>query len=74
MTLINIKFLNAKKIEMGSAAILISAFQKINIAVILWAKDDEFSPGCNMVFNPEIKEIFPTEDVVVLGSIAASLL
>ena len=64
----------AEKIDTGSAAISISVFPKIKIAVILWAKDDEFSAECNMLFNPEIKYIFPTEDVAVLGGITASLL
>ena len=68
------KLFNAEKIGTGSAGISITTFPKIKIAVILWAKDDEFSAECNMLFNPEIKEIFPTEDVAVLGGITASLL
>jgi len=64
----------AKKIDTGTAGISINAFPKIKIAVILWAKDDEFSADCNMLFNPEIKDIFPTEDVAVLGGITAFLL
>ena len=65
---------DAKKIDTGTAGISINAFPKIKIAVILWAKDDEFSADCNMLFNAEIKDIFPTEDVAVLGGITASLL
>ena len=65
---------SAEKLDAGSAAISINAFPKIKVAVILWAKDDEFSSECNMLFNPEIKHIFPTEDVAVLGGITASLL
>ncbi|OIO34592.1 MAG: hypothetical protein AUJ70_00755 [Candidatus Omnitrophica bacterium CG1_02_40_15] len=65
---------NAEKIDAGTAAISISAFPKIKIAVILWAKDEEFSADCNMLFNPEIKEILPTEDAAVLGGIIASLI
>lgn len=69
-----IKSFNAEKIDTGTAAISISAFPKIKIAVILWAEDDEFSADCNMLFNPEIKDILPTEDVAVMGGIIASLL
>jgi len=65
---------SAERIDTGTAAISISAFPKIKIAIILWAKDDEFSADCNMLFNPEIKRIFPTEDAAVLGGIIASLL
>jgi len=67
-------FFDAKKIDTGTAGISISAFPKIKIVVILWAKDDEFSSDCNMLFNPEIKDILPTEDVAVLGGITAFLL
>lgn len=65
---------NAEKINSGTAGISISAFPKIKIAIILWARDEEFSADCNMLFNPEIKDILPTEDIAVLGGIIASLL
>jgi len=68
------RYLSAEKIDTGTAGISIKAFPKIKVAVIIWAKDDEFSADCNMLFNPEIKEILPTEDVAVLGGIIASLL
>ncbi|MCX5687289.1 MAG: DUF3786 domain-containing protein [Candidatus Omnitrophica bacterium] len=68
------KSFDAKKIDTGTAGISINAFPKIKIAIILWAKDEEFSADCNMLFNPEIKNIFPTEDVAVLGGITAFLL
>ncbi len=67
-------FFNAERINAGTAGISISAFYKIKAAVILWAKDEEFSTDCNMLFNQEIKDILPTEDVAVLGGIIASLL
>lgn len=68
------KYFNAEKIDAGAAAISISAFPKIKIAIILWAKDDEFSAECNMLFNAGTREILPTEDVAVLGGITAFLL
>jgi len=67
-------FLNAEKIDTGTAGISINAFPKIKAAVTLWAKDDEFPAGCSMLFNPEIKDIFPTEDAAVLGGIIAALI
>ena len=68
------KSFGAKKIDAGSAGISMDAFLKIKIAIILWAEDDEFPADCNMLFNPEIKHIFPTEDVAVLGGILAYLI
>ena len=68
------KSFNAEKIGIGAAAISINVFPKIKIAVILWPKDEEFSAECSMLFNQEIKEILPTEDVAVLGGIIAAFL
>ncbi|MFC1667359.1 DUF3786 domain-containing protein [Candidatus Omnitrophota bacterium] len=67
-------FLNAERVDTGSAAISIKIFPKIKAQIILWAKDDEFDADCNMLFNRSTKKILPTEDVAVLGGIIASLL
>jgi hypothetical protein len=69
-----IKSLNAEKIDAGSAGISINVFPKVKVAIIIWAKDDEFAADCNMLFNPEIKDILPTEDIAVLGGILAYLI
>lgn len=66
------KTLNAEKMDMGNAAISITALPKIKVGIVLWAKDEEFEAGCNMLFNESAKEIFPTEDIAVLGGIIAS--
>jgi len=67
-------YFDSKKMDTGSAGVSIKAFPKVNIAVILWAKDDEFSADCSILFNKEAKEILPTEDLSVLGGILASLI
>ncbi len=66
--------LNAERINTGTAGISIRVFPKVRIGIILWAKDEEFDADCNMVFNYSIKNIFPTEDVAVLGGIVANLI
>ena len=63
--------LSAEKMDAGSAAVSIEVFPGVKVGVVLWAKDDEFSADCNILFNETIKKILPTEDVAVLGGIVA---
>ena len=66
------KSFDAEKIETGSAGISIRVFPKVKVGIILWAKDEEFGPDCNVVFNSNADRILPTEDIAVLGGIVAS--
>jgi len=68
------EFFNAERIDTGSAAISLRVFPKVKAGVVLWARDEEFGPDCNMLFNRGIKKILPTEDVAVLGGVVASIL
>ena len=63
--------LGAEKMSAGSAAVSIEAFPGIRVGVVIWARDDDFSADCNILFNENIKKILPTEDVAVLGGIVA---
>ncbi len=62
-----------EKLDTGNAAISIRAFEKVKVGIVLWAKDEEFSADCNMLFNEGVRGLLPTEDVAVLGGIVASL-
>ena len=64
----------AEEIKIGDAGISIRVFPKVKVGIILWARDEEFGPDCNVVFNSSIDRIFPTEDIAVLGGILASAL
>ena len=65
--------LNAKKLSEGNASISINVFAKINVGIVIWARDEEFDADCNILFNEASKKIFATEDIAVLGGIVASL-
>lgn len=69
-----VKALNAERIDTGTAGISIRVFPKVKVGIIVWAKDEEFGADCNMLFNRSINMIVPTEDVVVLSGIIASLI
>lgn len=60
--------------EGGDASIIIEAFEKVPVLIKLWKQDAEFSADANMYFDASIKNIFCTEDIVVLAQIISSQL
>jgi hypothetical protein len=62
------------QMEQGTAAITFYPFDKIHMAVIIWAGDEEFPPDCNILFNASIKQILCTEDTAVLAGVIASII
>ena len=53
---------------------LVDAFEGVPALVKIWRKDEEFGADANIFFDATIKDIFCTEDIIVLaGLIAASL-
>jgi len=66
--------LPAKLSEGGDVSLVVEAFENIPVLIKLWKADAEFAADANMYFDRSIKDIFCTEDIVVLaGFIAASL-
>jgi hypothetical protein len=68
---IAIERLPGKRVEGADAAIVLEVFPGVPALVKLWRQDDEFGPDANMLFDSSIKDIFCTEDIVVLASIVA---
>jgi len=64
--------LPGKLSEGGDISIIIDAFENVPVLIKLWKQDEEFGPDANMYFDASIKEIFCTEDIVVLAQIVAS--
>jgi len=60
--------------EGGDVSIIIEAFANVPVLIKLWKQDEEFGPDANMYFDESIKNIFCTEDIVVLAQIVASQL
>lgn len=53
---------------------LVDAFEGVPALVKIWRKDEEFGADANIFFDATIKDIFCTEDIIVLaGFVAASL-
>lgn len=60
--------------EGGDISIIIEAFVSVPVLIKLWKQDEEFAPDANMYFDASIKNVFCTEDIVVLAQIVASQL
>jgi len=66
--------LPAQKVQEGDVGIILEVFKGVPAMILLWRSDEEFGPEANMLFDESIKQIFCTEDIVVLaGMIAAAL-
>jgi len=53
---------------------VVEAFTGVPVLVKFWKGDDEFSPDANIYFDKSITKIFCTEDIIVLGGLAAAKL
>lgn len=51
---------------MGDASVLIWAFPRVPIGLVLWKGDEEFPPAGNILFDSSIPAYLPVEDIVVL--------
>ncbi len=58
----------------GDISIIIEAFTNVPVLIKLWKQDTEFGPDANMYFDASIKNIFCTEDIVVLAQMVSSQL
>ena len=58
----------------GDVSIVVEAFVNVPVLVKLWKPDAEFGPDANMYFDASIKNIFCTEDIVVLAQLVAGQL
>lgn len=66
--------LPGKLSEGGDVGIIIESFVNVPVLIKLWKTDAEFGPDANIYFDASIKNIFCTEDIVVLAQIVASQL
>ncbi|MFC2041638.1 DUF3786 domain-containing protein [Chloroflexota bacterium] len=60
------KKLGGHEADYGDIAVTINAFSRVPITIILWRGDDEFPPQGNVVFDANISDYLPTEDITVL--------
>jgi hypothetical protein len=63
--------LEGYKADYGDTAITIKAFDRVPITIVIWEGDDEFPSQGNVLFDANISDYLPTEDVTVLCEIIA---
>ena len=66
--------LPAKISDGADASLVIEPLAGVPVLIKLWKQDEEFAPEANMYFDASIKNIFCTEDMVVLAQMVASRL
>jgi len=66
--------LPGKLSEGGDISIIIEAFINVPVLIKLWRQDTEFGPDANMYFDASIKNIFCTEDIIMLAQMVSSQL
>mgnify|MGYP001558365553 CR=1 FL=1 len=65
------KYLRAKKAAVSEYSVVLEPFERAVVLVEVWPGDDEFGPEANILFDETIKDIFCTEDIVVMSEIIA---
>jgi len=63
--------LRAKKAAASDYSVVLEPFEKTAVLIEVWPGDDEFGPEANVLFDETIKDIFCTEDIVVMSEIIA---
>ena len=58
--------LGGHKTEQGDISATINVFNRVPITFALWRGDEEFSPSGAVLFDANISDYLPTEDVTVL--------
>jgi len=61
--------LEAQPSDIGDTAVIINAFPRIPITMVLWHGDEEFPPQLNLLFEDNILDYLETEDVTVICEI-----
>jgi hypothetical protein len=58
--------MGGRKVEQGDVAVSIDAFPRVPVTFVIWRGDAELPPQGNIVFDANIADYLPTEDITVL--------
>lgn len=61
----------AKSAQVGDVGVLLDVFDGVPVLITLWKGNEEFGPEANVLFDKSIKDIFCTEDIVILAEFLA---
>jgi hypothetical protein len=57
---------NGLKANYGDAGVLVPAFPRVPVTIVLWKGDDEFPPEGNILFDSTVSDYLSTEDINIL--------
>jgi hypothetical protein len=63
--------LPAKRVDGADAAVVVEALSGVPALIKVWKADEEFGADANLYFDSSVKQIFCTEDIVVLAGLIA---
>lgn len=55
--------------DLGDTSIVIPAFNRVPVTIVLWKGDEEFPPEGSVMFDSNIQDYLTTEDVTVLSEV-----
>ena len=55
--------LGGHKVDYGDVAVIINAFSRVPITIVLWQGDDEFAPEGSIIFDANISDYLPPYDI-----------
>ncbi len=58
--------LGGEAVDMGDAGVRLVTFPRVPLWLVLWAADEEFPAGANVLFDSSVRSYLCTEDAVVL--------
>ncbi len=58
---------NARPSDQGDVSVVVQAFPKVPVALIIWRGDDEFPPEGNILFDRSISGLLSAEDMAWLA-------
>ena len=60
------KLLEARHGEVGDTSLIIDAFARVPIVIILWRGDDELTAEVNLLFDASVIDYLTSEDVIIV--------
>ena len=58
--------LGGRRVAYGNVAVVVDAFSRVPVTIIMWQGDDEFAPRGNILFDETISDYLSTYDTTVL--------
>jgi hypothetical protein len=61
----------AKSVQLADASVVLDVFDGVPLLITMWRADEDFAPEANVLFDESIKDIFCTEDIVIMAEFVA---